>query len=253
MDANAIWKSRLYRRLYVTEPKTVRWAGGDVTRPVIVAESVAVFEKNPVQFIEALLLEKVARLAKSKKLRLITHADAALASRLRARGAPFCPEGEFYGAEINSVGCSISYLREFGAGSNGSFQVLDFENARFREMCELVGAIQGGQLAAKKQVPDAFLLYCAEENGATHFLTLDKKLIMKTRGPGKKHSPIPEVVWPSEILGSYWRYSLWPYVVHFIKRHPAMFATGIDRKLKNAGVVVQETNEKWTVVDTQAD
>lgn len=249
LDANALWKARLYRRAYATAKESIHWAGRKIERPVIQPGKILVFEKQADQWLEAMLLEKVARLAKAGKIRLITHNDAKVASLLRARGGPYCPEGEFYGASVEEVDCGVPHSRVIGGGSRGEFQAHDFSNPRFRDMCKLTGAIQGEAVVAPRQVPDAFLLYCAEENGATHFVTLDGPLIHKARDLGPAFNLTKRVCWPSELLGEFLRYWAWPLVARFVKRNQKAFSNRIGYLLRRADVIVQETDKVWHVID----
>lgn len=245
VDTSAIWKCRLHRRVYALKPQTVKWRGEDITAEVVEDGGVVVMEKNAQQLIESLLLEKVAHLVIADKIRLVTHDDALLASKLWARGDPYCRSGEFFGVDLGVVQSKIAHSREFGRGSKGVLQVHDFTDPQFIQVCEMLGAIQGGQVVGRKQIADAFLVNCALENGADAFLTLDRKLIGKMRG----NEFGIEVVWPSELITKFLRFRVWRYVVSLFTSEPAIFIKVWTRLLKRAGVLIKEDDRTWTIFD----
>jgi predicted nucleic acid-binding protein len=245
LDANVLWKSRIHRRGMVYSIRRTTRDRNNHSRDTVETAEVVVMEKNPRQLIEALILEKVAALAKSGKLRLTTHDDAQTASKLWARGLPYCKGGEFYGAEIHSVECSVPHSRQLGQGEKGVLLVDDFSDPLFVQVCEMLGVIQGKEVVGKKQIADAFLLFCALENDATFFLTLDRKLIAKSNA----NSLGIDVLWPSELLSKFLRYRVWRYVVRLIEWAPDVFVARWGRMLKRADVLIEEDEKRWIVRD----
>jgi hypothetical protein len=75
----------------------------------------------------------------------------------------------------------------------------DIADERFKNFQKVTGAYQGKGRYNLNQLRDAFLLWCAEHNGADYLLTLDFKLINMVKRD-KKHNITFAPVLPSELL-----------------------------------------------------
>jgi hypothetical protein len=111
--------------------------------------------------------------------------------------------GKFYDAPCENVEAPIKYSRALvGAGFDArdtQFRFLSSINSkRFLELQKMTGAYQGPGKLNRKQLLDAFYLWCAEHNDCDYFLTLDFKLIKVLRK--QKSRLLCEVVRPSELM-----------------------------------------------------
>ena len=76
--------------------------------------------------------------------------------------------------------------------------LLSIDYPRFLELRKVCGANQGATVN-ENQLADAFHIWCAEEGGATHFLTCDRKLLRLIRN--RKTYPLKiRAVSPSELM-----------------------------------------------------
>jgi hypothetical protein len=208
VDANVI-KLASETDVLVPRQDTVTWGGKEIEITVHDSGVRRELDRLPEGELkaEALLLRRVADEARNGIIRLIIQAEVVHETWT----LPWARGAHLYGVDIEWVDAPIQYGRILGrivpsprsARRNDMKEsTVEFlsrlKQARFKELQVACGATQGDRIN-ENQLIDAFHVWCAEEAGATHFLTLDFKL-MRTVRQHKKHPPRVKVVKPSELL-----------------------------------------------------
>lgn len=149
-------------------------------------------------------LPRVAELARRGDIELLTHMESIvefLGIHLISAGR----SSELLQAGVTSVKDPIQYSRIIAAPFLGisaealQIQFLkDLKHRRYLELQRASGAYQGDHVN-ENGLLDAFHNWCAEETGATHFLTTDFKLLRAVRNH-RTYRPRVRVVSPSELL-----------------------------------------------------
>jgi hypothetical protein len=154
------------------------------------------------------LLPQVADLARRDEIELLSHNEA----DIELLGTVRFPEERrsvFDDVPITKVKGPVQYSRYITphprmrlAGQTWRSLQVDFlkslKHQRFLELQRACGVSQGGYLR-ENQLKDAFHIWCAEESGATHFLTTDFRLVNIVNRE-KTFPPRVRVVKPSELL-----------------------------------------------------
>jgi hypothetical protein len=144
----------------------------------------------------------VAHLAKTDRLRLITHQEV----EFEFWGLPKTdnPRGRFYGAPIERGPDPFRYGRLIAgwpamAKTDPQFDfVKGITHPRFQQLQQAVGTHPNSR-HYKNQLLDAFHIWCAETADAEFFLTTDLKLIRHVR-QHKKYPPTCHVVSPAQLV-----------------------------------------------------
>ena len=184
-------------------PTTINWGGK--THDVTVHDFITV---NPNESIpnldlkrEADLLTSLAHLGKCGAIEFLVNVETLLESW----GLPNMDSetGLFYGVPLKEADAPIQYGRimfeAFRDAGEEQFRFLSSLNDnRFLEWQKATGAYQGRSGTNKRQLLDAFHLWCAEHNECEFFLTLDFKLIKVLRSG--RHQSSVQAVKPSELL-----------------------------------------------------
>jgi hypothetical protein len=215
VETNTIKLSTDSRTVLMPYKKTVRWGDKDVTTTVH-----EIVEINPNDKIldrhfraEVDLLSRVADIARSGTIELITTAEVFVElMRITNLGRR---KTQLLDAPITQVNAPFEYSRVIaGFTACGpsvqnpaqDAQVAFLKSLSFPRLLQLRKAcgadqkdVNGNQLINPRQLIDAFHVWCAEEAGASHFLTCDLKLVRLVRRY-KKHPVRMKVVSPSEFL-----------------------------------------------------
>jgi hypothetical protein len=137
--------------------------------------------KDPKLLEEVELLPQIANLGKDGKIEFCTNAENNIELLCLPKtwgGTKTC----FEGMKINKVSSPVSYERLLGSAcitpKEAQFQFLQsIKDERFQFLQRKVGAHQGENAFNRKQLLDAFYIWCAEYNNCDFYLTLDFKLI----------------------------------------------------------------------------
>jgi hypothetical protein len=203
LDANVFKFSATQLPRLRPRQQIVNWGGRD--HEVIVHDFIIVNPNdtipNPELKEEADLLPKVAELGKSGYVQYVIQTETLFESW----GLPDMDSatGAFYGAPYMNVDAPITYGRI--VGGRGDPKEVQFEflksinSPRFTELQRMTGAYQGEKKLNRKQLLDAFHLWCAEHNKCAYFLTLDFKLTKVLR-QNRQRRLFVNVVRPSELL-----------------------------------------------------
>jgi hypothetical protein len=148
------------------------------------------------------LLPLIAGLAKTDRVRLVTHAEV----RAEFWRLPKTddPRGQFYGAPIEWGPDPLNYGRIMAGWSaiHKTDLQLDFvkgiTHPRFQELKLATGANPGSG-TYKNQFLDAFHIWCAEAASAKYFLTTDLKLV-RLISRYKSHPPACRVITPAQLI-----------------------------------------------------
>lgn len=220
LDTNVLKASVDSQLVLVPEPQKINWGGREleieVHRPVYVNQNTKYLAQgNHERFEDTVALRFIAALAKDNKIRLISHLEVTI----ELMGLPRAAGGErFYGAPIEQVTGPFKYDRTVFDGTDRDYQyefLSAVEHPRFKELQSVCGAYQGANRPLhRNQLLDAFHILCAESASATHFLTLDNKLIRAlTNQPRRQTSVTP--ITPKRLLVTLlcrrpnWFWSIW--------------------------------------------
>lgn len=190
------------RRFHPRE-QTVKW--GDLTFEATVHDIIRVNPNDPIDNpelkAEAELLPTLAEVGKRGEVKYVIQMETLLESW----GLPKMDSetGKFYGAPIESVEAPIKYSRVvFGLNYKARDMQFDFlssiKHDRFLKLQKITGAYQGPGKLIRRQLLDAFHIWCAEHNRCDYFLTLDFNLVKESRRPNRHL--LVEVVKPSELV-----------------------------------------------------
>jgi hypothetical protein len=147
-------------------------------------------------------LPLIADLAKTARVRLVTHAEV----RAEFWRLPKTddPRGQFYGAPIEWGPDPLTYGRIMAGWSaiHKTDPQLDFvkgiTHPRFQELRLATGANPDSG-TYRNQLLDAFHIWCAEAASAKYFLTTDLKLV-RLISRHKSHPPACRVVTPAQLI-----------------------------------------------------
>lgn len=185
-------------RLFPSE-ESVTWGGR--TFPVTVYSFGTLLPNRRLpdeQYREAQLLRSIAELAKQGTLEILLGSEVFLESwNLPNMDGG---NGRFHGAPVTMVDPPFQYGRViagYGAIPQADF-VKSLKIPRLHELAIACGANQGKSVNSN-QLLDAFHIYCAEAAGATHFLTMERKLI-RLLARHRRFPPRVKVVLPSQLL-----------------------------------------------------
>jgi hypothetical protein len=195
-------------RLLRFYPREVSLAWGGKLQSSIVHDLVTV---NPNDRIsdpdlrrEVELLPKVAALATGGIVEFVINVE----TLMEVWGLPDLDSetGRFYGAPYKGVDAPVEYGRiMFDCGTHYKDLQLEFllslKHERFNKLQRITGAYQGANKTNKRQLLDAFHLWCAEHNNCDFFLSLDFTLARVVEK--SKSKPAVPIVRPSELLGRF--------------------------------------------------
>jgi hypothetical protein len=209
VETNTIKLSTDSRTVLMPRPqKLLRWGGKDILTTVH-----DIVEINPNDKIkdqgfraEVDLLTRIADVAKAGEIELITTAEVFV----ELLGITILGQRKtrLLDAPITRVKAPFEYSRVIAGFQQSASsrpghdaQVAFLKSLTFPRLLQLrkaCGADQGKEVNGN-QLIDAFHVWCAEEAGASHFLTCDLKLVRLVR-QYKKYPVKVKVVSPSELL-----------------------------------------------------
>lgn len=202
LDTSVIKHSIRSRGVLKPRSQQPRWVG-QVVYDLVDEDPTSRVHDEPLRT-EIDLLSRVAELARRGEIELLSHVE----SQLEFWGILLVPGGgisELLVAGITHVEGPIKYSRIIAAPFLGeparTLQIRflrSLQHQRYLDLQRACGAHQGDHVN-EKQLLDAFHIWCAEEAGATHFLTTDFKLLRAMRSH-KTYPPQVRVVVPSELL-----------------------------------------------------
>lgn len=203
VDTNVLKFSATELPRFRPRPTTINWGGK--TQRTTVHDSVIVNPNesitDPALKFEAGLLAQVADLGKRGLIEFLINIETLFESWWLPNMDSL--SGKFYGAPLRMVEAPIRYGRLTMAGFRDprkeQFQFLvSLNHKRFHQWQRATGAYQGKPDQRRRQLLDAFHLWCAEHNECEFFLTLDFKLIRILQTAG--HESCVQAVKPSELL-----------------------------------------------------
>jgi hypothetical protein len=202
VDAQIIKFATESELLRPKEPETFEWGGK--THSVVVHEFVTHRWRDQLSGDirkEADLLTDVAALARDERISLVKHGEL----DMEVWGLPgsFGRRTVMWGVTIEDIPSPFEYSRVV-SGPSGSARdyrsnfIRSIRHPRFLELARSCGAFDGADVS-ENQLWDAFHLWTAESANVPYFLTLDYRLIRRTKTAGKK-GPRVAIVKPSELL-----------------------------------------------------
>jgi len=189
------------RRLLRPRAEQPEWMGEQILYDLVEEDPTACVKGDGMR-VEVGLLPRIAEAAKRGDIELLSHME----SVFEYLGVHRLGDGPstLLQAGVAWVKDPVPYSRIIAGPSFGDARALraDFlkglRHGRFLELQRACGAHRGSR-AHENQLADAFHIWCAEEGGATHFLTTDLKLI-RVFGSQKETRLRVEVVAPSGLL-----------------------------------------------------
>lgn len=203
LDANVMKRAVYHRTRSVVSQRTLQWGP---TKIAVAETSYESFNpndeiSNPAMRAEARLLPRIADLARSDRIRVLTGVEVRMEFwGLRDTVGP----GVFDGVPIDVVESPLRHSRIMFAGfkSADALQLEFFERIqapRFLEMKEAFGALNPKAKRRRNLLADIFHVWTADEAGADFLLTLDGHLCRAAGG--QPHLRLrTKVVQPSELI-----------------------------------------------------